>query len=287
MKYLLIRLAAVLAATALLVSCAGTAANGAGPAKSSAPTIQPRRVVDDPYRLTMPLGDSITAGHGDPQWNGYRGDLYGRLRDNSYRIDNVGSCPRPDVPAWKCPYVGTHWDFQHEGHSGWRIDQIRTHIDLLTTRYNPETVLLHLGTNDLAQSYDLPNAPARLKELVERIRFNLPNANIFVAGIVRSQTGINQTALTAYINGTASIVNQLRSAGDLKVHFVPQQIIGETAGDLMDGVHPSVCGYAKMAYVWWLYIRNSPVGGGTWPQTRPNPWYDTSGPCAAQIAKRR
>jgi acyl-CoA thioesterase-1 len=279
------RLIGVALAAVLLLSCSAADGATAQPIKTQ-PVRTPVRVMDDPYRYVMPLGDSITAGHGDPQWNGYRGELYGRLRDNSFRIDNVGSCPHSE-PLWKCPYRGTHWDYQHEGHSGWRIDQIRTHIDLLTQRYQPEVVLLHLGTNDLGQSYDVPNAPARLRDLVERIRYNLPAAHIFVAGIVRSKTNINQTELSNYINATASMVNTLRSAGDLKVHFVPQQIIGDEAGDLGDGVHPSICGYAKMAYVWWLYMRNSPLGGGIWPQTRPNPFYDTSGPCAAQLAAKR
>ena len=44
-------------------------------------------------------------------------------------------------------------DHDHEGHSGWRIDQIDANVvDWLRTT-TPRTVLLHIGTNDMLQNY--------------------------------------------------------------------------------------------------------------------------------------
>ena len=48
----------------------------------------------------------------------------------------------------------------------------------------PRTVLLHPGTNDVTQNFDLPNAPARLSGLIDRIRAAAPAADVFVASIV-------------------------------------------------------------------------------------------------------
>jgi hypothetical protein len=61
----------------------------------------------------MPLGDSITEGTQVP--GGYRIGLWQRLNTNGYRVDLVGS--QFNGPT----SLGDH---DHEGHPGWRIDQV-------------------------------------------------------------------------------------------------------------------------------------------------------------------
>ena len=51
-------------------------------------------------------------------------------------------------------------DRNHEGHSGWRIDEIHASIDGWLTTYQPEVVLLLIGTNDVTQDYQVSTAPA-------------------------------------------------------------------------------------------------------------------------------
>src|SRR6266496_3489004 len=80
----------------------------------------------------MPLGDSIT--------DGFRVDYVGTLFNGP---SNLG-------------------DHDHEGHPGWRIDQIDASITGWLRATTPHTVLLHIGTNDVLQNSDLANAPARL-----------------------------------------------------------------------------------------------------------------------------
>ena len=65
----------------------------------------------------MPLGDSITDGFNVP--GGYRINLWQRLAAGGYTVDFVGS--GFNGPAG----LGDH---DHEGHSGWRIDQIDANI---------------------------------------------------------------------------------------------------------------------------------------------------------------
>ena len=65
----------------------------------------------------MPLGDSITEGTQVP--GGYRIGLWQRLAAGGYRVDFVGS--QSNGPA----SLGDH---DHEGHPGWRIDQIDANI---------------------------------------------------------------------------------------------------------------------------------------------------------------
>src|SRR4051812_49089883 len=111
----------------------------------------------------MPLGDSITDGYNVP--GGYRIELWQRMASAGNVVDFVGS--GSNGPA----NLGDH---DHEGHSGWRIDQLDANIVGWLGTSAPRTVLLHIGTNDMNQNYDIANAPARLSALIDKIRANAP-----------------------------------------------------------------------------------------------------------------
>ena len=66
-----------------------------------------------PIRV-LPLGDSITDGAGAP--GGYRLRLYQLLTNAGFNVDFVGTLTDNGAPGLPDP--------DHEGHSGWRIDQI-------------------------------------------------------------------------------------------------------------------------------------------------------------------
>src|SRR5690349_19416777 len=106
----------------------------------------------------MPLGDSITEGTQVP--GGYRTGLWQRMAGGGYRVDLVGS--QFNGPS----SLGDH---DHEGHPGWRIDQIDANITGWLQATSAHTVLLHIGTNDVLQNYQLSTAPARLSGLLDRI----------------------------------------------------------------------------------------------------------------------
>src|SRR5262245_10565633 len=65
----------------------------------------------------MPLGDSITDGFNVP--GGYRIGLWQRLAGGGYTVDLVGS------GSGGPPELGDH---DHEGHPGWRIDQLDANV---------------------------------------------------------------------------------------------------------------------------------------------------------------
>ena len=123
----------------------------------------------------MPLGDSITDGVGVSGGGGYRVGLWQRLAQNGYTTDFVGS--GYNGPA----SLGDH---DHEGHSGWRIDQVDANIVNWVRTYQPRTVLLHIGTNDISQNRDLANAPARLAAVVDKITSTSPQTDVFVATLI-------------------------------------------------------------------------------------------------------
>ncbi|MFG1702669.1 cellulose binding domain-containing protein [Nonomuraea sp. M3C6] len=208
----------------------------------------------------MPLGDSITDGLTLP--GGYRIDLWQKLVAGGYTVDFVGSLF--NGPA----ALGDH---DHEGHSGWRIDQIDANIVAWLQRFTPRTILLHIGTNDMFQNPT--GASSRLGTLIDRITTTAPNAEVFVATII-PLSGADATVRS--FNAAIPGIVQSRADAGRHVHLV-DMFNALTTGDLADGVHPNAGGYSKMATVWYNALRSVPgsLEGGT---SSPTPTPTPSGP---------
>lgn len=193
----------------------------------------------------MPLGDSITDGIQTP--GGYRIGLWQRVTSGGYRVDFVGSLS--NGPA----SLGDH---DHEGHSGWRIDQIDANITGWLNTYQPHTVLLHIGTNDVLQNYSVSTAPNRLSTLIDHITAAVPNVEIFVAQLIPLANASQDSAVRTFNAAIPGIVQSKVNAGK-HVHVVDMHSALTTA-DLVDGVHPTANGYDKMAAVWYSALRSVP-----------------------------
>ncbi|ONI80745.1 GDSL family lipase [Saccharothrix sp. ALI-22-I] len=193
----------------------------------------------------MPLGDSITEGTQVP--GGYRIGLWQRFGSGNYRVDFVGS--QFNGPA----SLGDH---DHQGHPGWRIDQIDANVVTWLRNTTPRTVLLHIGTNDILQNRDVPNAPARLSALIDRITATVPNADVFVATIIPLSNPGQESAVRTFNAAIPGIVQSKVNAGK-RVRLVDMHAALTTA-DLIDGVHPTATGYDKMAATWYNALRAVP-----------------------------
>ncbi|WP_410670055.1 ricin-type beta-trefoil lectin domain protein [Amycolatopsis sp. cmx-4-68] len=198
----------------------------------------------------MPLGDSITEGTQVP--GGYRIGLWQRLASGGYQVDFVGS--QFNGPA----ALGDH---DHEGHPGWRIDQIDANIVPWLRNTTPHTVLLHIGTNDVLQNYDVARAPARLSGLIDHITATAPDAEVFVATIIPIANAGQESAARTFNSAIPGIVQNNQNAGK-HVHLVDMHAALTTA-DLTDGVHPTATGYDKMAATWYTALRSVPGSIGT------------------------
>lgn len=185
----------------------------------------------------MPMGDSITSGFRSTDNNGYRGALRDLLEVEVTGLDFVGTVKD-----------GTMADRDHEGHSGWRIDQVAGIATAALQRYHPNIVTLHLGTNDMGQNYQVDSAPTRLAALIDQIFSAEPDASIVVAQIIRP----NDTAADARtLTYNAQIPAIVKTRADAGKHIVMVDMASAlTTADLFDIQHPNDGGYRKMAAVW-------------------------------------
>ena len=188
----------------------------------------------------MPLGDSITYGTNSSNGGGYRLPLWNDLISQGASVDFVGSQQSGPMNA----------DDDNEGHPGWRIDQIASNIVSWLTTYQPQIILLHIGTNDINQNYDVANAPARLSSLIHQITTTLPNASVFVAQIIPLTSSSSSNSQVVTYN--SAIPNIVQAAGP-NVHMV-DMYDAVPANQLPDNIHPSDFGYALMAHVWYTAL---------------------------------
>lgn len=209
------------------VAVSDTSASNGASVKFAAPANRTIRL--------MPLGDSITLGSS----GGYRTLLWKKMvQQDGKKLDFVGSLT--DGPS----DLG---DRNHEGHSGWRIDQLRAQIDGWSNTYRPELVLLHIGTNDINQNYNLSSAPSRLQDLVNRICTNNAGVELIVASLIPINGRSSQ--VSSYNSAIPGIVTNAKNSGCKASFFNMNQYL--TLADIPDGTHPSVSGYNKMAEAWY------------------------------------
>lgn len=193
--------------------------------------------------IILPFGDSITDGFGTP--GGYRMELFRLARADGHEITYVGSLQNGPTQ-----YDGVPFPRRHEGHSGWRINQLLELIPAPGFDTIPHIVLLMIGTNDVINNDNLGQAPTRLGNLLDEIIMTAPDALIVLAKITpmdRSDTQIN-----AYNNGMLNLVGQRVAAG--KHILLVDMYTGFPMNELADGIHPNPAGYTRMAGVWYQAI---------------------------------
>ncbi len=194
----------------------------------------------------MPLGDSITEGaEGHAS---YRFWLWKRLNLAGYDVDFVGSRTGVGAPGGgQTAPLYTDWDVNHEGHSGWRTDQILDKIDEWAPQFAPDVVLLHLGTNDMLQSHTVQETVDRLGQIIDTIRASRPNVKIAMAKIIPSRVlNNNIIALNNQIPGIVSAKNTAQSP----VVLVDQFAGYDAFADNYDEYHPNPRGERKMTAKW-------------------------------------
>jgi lysophospholipase L1-like esterase len=187
----------------------------------------------------MPLGDSITRGYwGSVHRWGYRKPLYDNLTNGGYSFDFVGSATD-----------GSFQDPNHEGHDGWRADQILTYIGGWLVAYQPDIVLLHIGTNDITGGNQDANEVNDILDVIDDYEADSGNSVTVILALIINRWPYSSvtTAFNSDVNFMA--VNRIANGDDIII--VNMESALSYPADLADELHPNDSGYSKMANVWY------------------------------------
>jgi lysophospholipase L1-like esterase len=206
--------------------------------------------------VILPFGDSITDGYATP--GGYRIDLFRRTLTANQRITFVGSAANGPTTV-----DGVMFPRNNEGHSGWTIDNDATHSgisSLVPTAigFNPNVVLLMIGTNDLNQNVNVAQAPTRLGNLLDSMFTRRSDMLVVLAQIVPGRQDSLNSRIMTYNAAMPGLVATRVSAGR---HIVLVDMYTAFTRDsnyktalLADDLHPTPAGYARMADTWYAAV---------------------------------
>jgi hypothetical protein len=185
----------------------------------------------------LPLGDSITDGLRGTG-GGYRARLHLLLNNAGDSFRMVGSATNNSTTALTSS--GQH---HHEGHSGYRIDQIEGNligevssapafdtnngghwldggIPVGRAPIFPDLILLHIGTNDASQGRTAVQMQSSLQSLLTKIKNLRPNAQVIVASLIRRTDNASLEATQMSYNAA---VPGLVAAQGANFHFIDMQ----------------------------------------------------------------
>lgn len=136
----------------------------------------------EPTIKVMAVGDSITEGVLGQK--SYRNELVPLLTQSECSFEMVGSKLNNET--------STSFRSPHEGYSGHPADRfINGHansgnpgIGVMMSSQSPDTVLIHLGSNDMRLGQGVSQTVNEIDQIVTRIWNNNPQAEVFVANVI-------------------------------------------------------------------------------------------------------
>jgi len=199
----------------------------------------------------LPLGDSIT--HGYTSRGGYRYPLEKLLDNRGISIDFVGS------QSSKRDSFFDGNDVDHEGHLGWRIDQISAKVPEWMGYQKPDVVLLMIGTNDVYQKFDVMRAPQRLRSLVQKILMLDPQVRVVVGSLFPAKLSMIQDPnVNREIEQDLEFFNleaKKQLAGlSPRVTLVDMNANMNALTMTVDGIHPTQLAYEEIARRWAIAL---------------------------------
>jgi lysophospholipase L1-like esterase/chitodextrinase len=213
----------------------------------------------------MPLGDSYTYGYvatssSNNDDGGYRRYLWQKLRANGIvNVNFVGSLVTGIAGI----------DRDHEGHGGWRIDEVDGSIAGWVAATPPDVILLLLGNNDIILGATPTVALNRMSALLDKIHGLRPTAKLILSNLPGTRPNSDFPMVTpAYVaefnSGLTSLVSN-RAGQGWNISLVDLWAILSHAGGSSDfsadGMHLSPGGYSKFADLWYSALYPGPVDG--------------------------
>ena len=171
----------------------------------------------------------------------------------------------------------TDFDPDHDGHPGWRADQIvngrigstEGKLDVWLIAEEPDIVLLHIGTNDISWGNEDWSEVEDILVVIDDYEFTSGKAVWAILALIIDR-GCDpflppcpkSAETTAFNNDVEDFVFFRRQAGGDRIMLVDMQYGAAIdydrwfmGGDMWDDLHPFETGFAKMADVWFDAIQ--------------------------------
>jgi hypothetical protein len=201
----------------------------------------------------VPLGNSITQGNiAWPGANSYRRNLWNKLNDAGYYVDFVGSL---DTDNKGRTFPDPNFDHDHEGHWGWRADEILADLASWLTGYTPDVALVHLGSNDAIQGNTVNSTLDEIEDIIGILRNDNAGITIFLAQILSLEDADWNANVEGINAGLATLASNLDQALS-RIILVDQNSGWNIANHTYDGVHPNEEGEERMAQRWFDAFEN-------------------------------
>ncbi len=187
--------------------------------------------------------------HGEP--GGYRDDLSILLLNEGINFQMVGSMND-----------GTGFYPHHEGHSGYRADEIDDNLNNWLRKNPPDLVLLHIGTNDISQGESNETTILDIENILDKIYNKDPNTTILICSLIpRFDNYQNRPQRTEDLNNLIWDLYLDKLAQGFDIYYVPQNETTDEyptwQSDYMDdNVHPNDLGYHVMAETFFEVLQN-------------------------------
>ena len=220
-------------------------------------------LVESQTNRIMCVGDSITEGKFVGQ-GGYRKPLQALLGADGYTFVFVGK-EDDGRPENQTGFSQGMDNPNHQGFGSMRIDEVLNGgseeghstppIAESIATYEPDVILLMLGTNDVLQNHEMASSGDRLQALLDAIFKANGNITVVLAEITPI-SGDRDAAVVKYNAQFDAIVAKEKALGH-SIVLVDMHSALDPAKDLTDGVHPNSNGYAKIASVWYEALKNN------------------------------
>jgi len=203
----------------------------------------------------MPLGDSITYDNhsGDTRPEGerisYRYPLWQLLTNAGVSFEFVGSVNAGyDI-------IPDPQDAHNEGWPGWTDSQIAANVYNWLTLNHADIVLLHIGTNALNSS---PDDVENILDEIDRYETDsgLP-VHVLLARIINrapyslTTTQFNDNVEAMALTRSGDLITMVDLEDGANINYA----LATSDGDMIDSLHPTDDGYAKMAFGWFEVLQ--------------------------------
>jgi lysophospholipase L1-like esterase len=194
------------------------------------------------------IGDSITCGYGNEGTSQYQ--TFTAKNENAYLAYGSVAARTLGADQITVAWSGKGVIRNYGGNTTDLIPEIYSRILPYNTtniwnfsQWIPQVVVINMGTNDFSSGVpDKTTFTNAYANFVKQVRGQYSGAHIYCA-LGPMLNGSNLTSARDYIN---TVVSQLKSAGDSKVHFIEFPAQDGSLGYGEDW-HPSTATHARMA----------------------------------------